>query len=101
MKNTIEKTRKECYNKYINNDSTSLQVAKCNYKNTIVKIEFLRITDEVESFKAFQILANRKFLLISISNSNLFDCTRLYKMVADCLNGNKYNALTNKERFCK
>ena len=88
MKNTIESARANCYNNYKSNDSTSLQVAKCKYKNAIIKIEFLRFCDEMESFKAFQILENRKFPLISVSNSNLFDSTRLYKIVADCLNGN-------------
>lgn len=101
MKNTIEKARCECYKNYKDNNTTSLQVAKCIYKNSVVKIEFLRITDELESFKAFQLVQNRKFLIVALSNSNLFDNIRLYKMVADCLNGNKYNALTNKERFCK
>lgn len=101
MKNIIEKTRQECYNNYKSNDSTSLQVAKIKHKNFIVQIEFLRVCDELEKFNAFQILQGRKFLIVALSNSNLFDNTRLYKMVIDCLNGNKYNALTNKERFCK
>ena len=101
MKNTIEKTRLTCYNNYKKDDATSLQVAKIKHKNAIIKIEFLRVCDELESFKAFQLVQNRKFLIVALSNSNLFDSTRLYKMVVDCLNGNKYNATINKERFCK
>ena len=88
MKNTIESARANCYKNYKSNISTSLQVAKIKHKNAIIKIEFLRICDEMESFKAFQILENRKFLIVAISNSNLFDNARLYKIVADCLNGN-------------
>ena len=101
MKNTIEKTRNTCYKNYKDNDATSLQVAKCKYKNSVIKIEFLRTCDEFETFKAFQILQGRKFLIITISNSNLFDNARLYKIIVDCMNGNSYNATINKERFCK
>lgn len=88
MLNQIEQARYKTFTQMQEGNAISLEVVKIKYKKILLQIEFLR-RDNLENFKVLQILNNRKFLLINLTNSNFLTTKSLVNLIKASLQKDK------------